>query len=988
MWPMSGSDVCTAHDAALFFLINHTDACAAVMGCGGTAVAKLRQRVSRCLLLTPIERRRARSLFGAIRRMYSSTLRQHPSLPFDMNLLVRDASTGRRRGVDILIPRCRESVQPALRVLPASLRAAMRVRSRVIIYEHCSPAQRQFDLPSFDVRDDLLLIRRRSINDARPTQTMPDGAGAAFITDAAARALQDHSGDADASLQSVLLLPRGIAALTATKYDSQTHSLDPLPPSQPPALLRTLMRAGHARMLQRENALQLQDRMQLVLSEHWQRQYEPVEGWTRADGSAALTSDCIADALTRLGPRTPSQRPWLLTEEHSNMSLALIFDRETLSAAAKDAPDAMVRASRLVAQARRVVCSASLARMDECLGQGQRRDQGRDPDTDPDASRLGGEAPRRNWPHNVSKVGFCGVTNEGVEGDCTRGDRGSWNTRQHRVRSFADCIGRCHACTRCSFVSYSPQNDDCSWYSSSACNMKALGYDVAFRTVQVRPTARWDLGSTSGIDQQRIAEAHHAYTCGMRADRRWSRQLLKGALQMAVDALANGWPRQRATAATPRPKQLHGQAASVPIVDPRCVDDDFLLHNRQLLPPTTGGDALRSCTRAALVESSLPERPHAQLSHAAAAEALSARIEAIASRAAENGCIGNHTARMELHLSGFFSMIASVIKPWTAAIRMGRALLTPTAPGLLDRKDCPSVEMGCFFERIGPVACEPARMNLAHFRFNLAEQYREGLTDAHAIPADFRHLGSFWWVSQLTQRLLRPRRQLRTMLRLASRQSGLGAALASGRPVIGLHVRHGDACIRSETSRAARACDPLSAYMEAISDYASHLGATTFFLATDSESVLEEARTRFSSFTFLHTLNVARSSKTAPVTEILDEVIKRRARTGQGIAMTQHHALLGVVDALLLSRCHVLVGKFSSGLFRAAYALAAARNGGGLPPFISLDAPWCSDYAVPAGYNDEFPRRIPKTKLQEQIKPEGSDTTGVIRDVNMNVFLC
>jgi hypothetical protein len=130
---------------------------------------------------------------------------------------------------------------------------------------------------------------------------------------------------------------------------------------------------------------------------------------------------------------------------------------------------------------------------------------------------------------------------------------------------------------------------------------------------------------------------------------------------------------------------------------------------------------------------------------------------------------------MELHLSGFFSMIASVIKPWTAAIRMGRALLTPTAPGLLDRKDCPSVEMGCFFERIGPVACEPARMNLAHFRFNLAEQYREGLTDAHAIPADFRHLGSFWWVSQLTQRLLRPRRQLRTMLRLACERDALKA---------------------------------------------------------------------------------------------------------------------------------------------------------------------------------------------------------------------
>ena len=58
------------------------------------------------------------------------------------------------------------------------------------------------------------------------------------------------------------------------------------------------------------------------------------------------------------------------------------------------------------------------------------------------------------------------------------------------------------------------------------------------------------------------------------------------------------------------------------------------------------------------------------------------------------------------------------------------------------------------------------------------------------------------------------------------------------------------------------------------------------------------------------------------------------------------------VDALLLARCDVLVGKFTSGLFRAAYALAAARKGGMLPPFISLDAPWCADYGIPRGYND------------------------------------
>jgi len=437
------------------------------------------------------------------------------------------------------------------------------------------------------------------------------------------------------------------------------------------------------------------------------------------------------------------------------------------------------------------------------------------------------------------------------------------------------------------------------------------------------------------------------------------------------------------------------------VLDPSCLETDFMLHNRHLLPRLRDApEDLRPCMSVPSVRN--PSEASAELAtrrdeaslhhppnHAEGARALGARIHAIADRAAAYGCAGSHSARMELHLSGFFSMVASIIKPWTASIRLGRALHTPTAPGLLSPVDCPSVDMGCFFERIGPAACEPARSNLAQFRFNLPELHREGLADAHAVPSEFRHLGSFWWVSQLTHRLLRPRRALRTMLRTAARQSGLAAALAAGRPVVGMHVRHGDACIESEASRTARSCEPLAVYMAAISAYAAEIGATTYFLATDSEIVLEEARTKFPSFTFLHVPNVSRTgiTQSAP-SEILDEMIKRRMRTGQGVHQTQQHALWGAVDALLLARCDVLVGKFSSGLFRAAYALAAARRGGGLPPFVSLDAPWCADYGVPSGYNEQFPRRIPRNEFSEQIKPEGLDAPGLVHDVGVNVFLC
>ena len=393
------------------------------------------------------------------------------------------------------------------------------------------------------------------------------------------------------------------------------------------------------------------------------------------------------------------------------------------------------------------------------------------------------------------------------------------------------------------------------------------------------------------------------------------------------------------------------------------------------------------------------------LRHAEAVGALTTMIRNAGAAATAAECRPETSARMELHLSGFFSMISSIIKPWTSAIRLGRVLLTPTAPGLFDERSCMPPDdaprrrsmpsLSCHFEPIGPSACEPANPRLGRFLFNLPEMHRESLTasDGHMLPKRFRNLGAFWWVSQLTHRLLRPRRHLRAQLRLAARESGLAAALAARprRPIIGLHVRHGDACVTSEKSRTVRSCEPLSVYMEAIQPYATAVGTSHIFIATDSEVVLADAARLYPQYKLLFMPNVTRSGLTNPVpTEILDELIKRRMRSGRGVQDTERHAIMGVLDALLLSRCDVLVGKFSSGLFRASYALAAARRGGALPPFVSLDAPWCADYGVPAGYNDAFPKRGGVSHVQhgvEQIDPDaGGD--GKMRQGGKNVFLC
>ena len=56
--------------------------------------------------------------------------------------------------------------------------------------------------------------------------------------------------------------------------------------------------------------------------------------------------------------------------------------------------------------------------------------------------------------------GVCGVTSTGEGVNCRYADRkGTW-----LVHSFAECREACLGCTGCRFLSYQPQDGDCSWF--------------------------------------------------------------------------------------------------------------------------------------------------------------------------------------------------------------------------------------------------------------------------------------------------------------------------------------------------------------------------------------------------------------------------------------------------------------------------------------------------------------------------------------------
>lgn len=190
------------------------------------------------------------------------------------------------------------------------------------------------------------------------------------------------------------------------------------------------------------------------------------------------------------------------------------------------------------------------------------------------------------------------------------------------------------------------------------------------------------------------------------------------------------------------------------------------------------------------------------------------------------------------------------------------------------------------------------------------------------------------------------------MIDLALISTKLGSALASPSPVLGLHVRRGDSCRTDEMKRMARTCSLVSDYLNEIETYATDTGIKTIYIATDSEDVIQETLS-FPQYEFLY-LPLDRSSSNQK-SKLWDHLVKDRLRDGK-TSETQNEVMLATVDMFLLSKCDVFVGKFTSNFFRVAYAIKAASCDCA-PPFVSLDAPWCSGYGYRDGSNYNFPVR-------------------------------
>ena len=153
-------------------------------------------------------------------------------------------------------------------------------------------------------------------------------------------------------------------------------------------------------------------------------------------------------------------------------------------------------------------------------------------------------------------------------------------------------------------------------------------------------------------------------------------------------------------------------------------------------------------------------------------------------------------------------------------------------------------------------------------------------------------------------------------------------------PIIGVHVRRGDAC--HTTGRKNRCRSFENTYLPHIRTLSEKYGVNRVFLATDDDELLRKVKSSpaANEFEFVN-VDMDRSIYKA------SRLIERRTELYTEKSNVAHEMTLqALTDIFLLAETDAFIGHFLSNLSRLAIELSAAEKGF-VPPFISVDGQWC-----------------------------------------------
>ena len=190
--------------------------------------------------------------------------------------------------------------------------------------------------------------------------------------------------------------------------------------------------------------------------------------------------------------------------------------------------------------------------------------------------------------------------------------------------------------------------------------------------------------------------------------------------------------------------------------------------------------------------------------------------------------------------------------------------------------------------------------------------------------------GLFFFRSAIVARMMRLNQKTVEELNLHAVKESIGFK----HPIIGVHVRRGDACHTTGRKNRCRSFEEM--YLPHIRTLSEKYGVNRVFLATDDDVFLRNVRNSpaANEFEFVN-VNMDRSVYAA------SRLIERRTELYTEKSNVAHEMTLqALTDIFLLAEADAFIGHFLSNLSRLAIELSAVEKGF-VPPFVSVDGQWC-----------------------------------------------
>ncbi|GBG23896.1 Alpha-1,6-fucosyltransferase [Hondaea fermentalgiana] len=335
--------------------------------------------------------------------------------------------------------------------------------------------------------------------------------------------------------------------------------------------------------------------------------------------------------------------------------------------------------------------------------------------------------------------------------------------------------------------------------------------------------------------------------------------------------------------------------------------------------------------------------------------------------------VATPTSRVAMHVEppecGAGCSLNYLVSPLLHAISTDQAFLTP-ASMWASRSECGgSNSLSCFlqaFAKRDDSLAQCAKSSGPRYEKEYQRWRRIGQDDygqwsgpekLARSASGFEDFGIMWNVGQVLKNLLQFSPHVERELARRVRLSGLDQV--ENQPVLGLHVRLGDACSDPKLFEKGRRCDPLSYYMPALKLLRARYGFKSVYLATDSAEVIRNATTQYRDFKWLYNDAIDRSryavfDRASQEDEVTIEgvLFGDKRLHDAGFSKTQEMVDFLVDTYILGVHTSGFVGKFTSNMDRIVTALGAATGneaGTCLKPTISLDSDWCYDFMVQSG---------------------------------------